>query len=83
MPFSNKYGPLRAHLEKQVGAEYHLTFAQIEKLTGHTLPESSRLRRWWANNAQNRTQARAWLEAGWRVVKVDFAGRRVRFVRRG
>lgn len=70
MPHSDKYRPLRTYLAAQKGDACTLTFKDIEKLTGHPLPESSKLRRWWANNSHNHTQARAWMEAGWRVDKV-------------
>jgi hypothetical protein len=44
-----------------------MTFGQIEHLIGGLLPHAAIKRRaWWANDSQQE-QARAWLNAGWRV----------------
>jgi hypothetical protein len=57
-----------------------MTFAAVEDLVG-LLPESAyRHRAWWGNNDGN-AEARAWLDAGWRVESVNQAAGEVVFTR--
>jgi hypothetical protein len=67
-----KYEPLREYLGRQASSQMRLTFAQIEQILGAGLPPSARqYRPWWGNEvAPGRVQARAWLDAGWRVETV-------------
>lgn len=60
-----------------------MSFTEIEKVIHSALPESAkRDRTWWANTRHpSRVQARAWLDAGYVVERVDFPGRSVVFVR--
>lgn len=66
----NKYDPLEEYLRSKV--EVTLTFKEIEKILGSELPVSAETdRSWWANTTnESRTQARAWLNAGWKVKEV-------------
>jgi hypothetical protein len=75
-----KYGPLREYLSGTAGTRVRMTFAAVEDLVGR-LPESAyRHRAWWGNNDGN-VEARAWLDAGWRVESVNQAAGEVVFTR--
>jgi hypothetical protein len=80
MPAGGKYAPLREHLSGTTGARVRMTFAAVENLVGR-LPESAyRHRAWWGNNDGN-VEAKAWLDAGWRVESVNQAAGKVVFIR--
>jgi hypothetical protein len=75
-----KYGPLREHLSGAAGTRIRMTFTAVEDLVGR-LPESAyRHRAWWGNN-DGTAEARAWLDAGWRVESVNQAAGEVVFTR--
>ncbi len=75
-----KYGPLREHLAGCAGDRVQMTFTEVEQLVGR-LPDSAyRHRAWWGNNGAN-VEARAWLDAGWRVDSVNAAASEVVFTR--
>ena len=79
---ARRYQPLTAHLRGQRGDRVRMTFADIEKVIGETLPASaSDYRAWWSNNPSNNEMTRAWLEAGFRSEQVDMSGRTVVFRR--
>lgn len=72
-----KYAPLAEYLKGQVTG-VDLDFDAIGALVGGLPTSARRHRAWWANDATH-PQARAWLEAGWRVAAVDLEGSHVRF----
>jgi hypothetical protein len=79
-PQGGKYGPLREHLSGNTGTRVHMTFKAMEDLVGR-LPDSAyRHRAWWGNNDAS-VEAKAWLDAGWRVESVDQAAGEVVFTR--
>lgn len=79
-PAGGKYGPLREYLSGASGTRVRMTFAAMEDLAGR-LPESAyRHRAWWGNNDGN-VEAKAWLDAGWRVESVNQAAGEVVFSR--
>jgi hypothetical protein len=64
----SKYDGLRDHLRQREGAEFSLTFKEIEKAIGGPLPKSADRPQWWANVTDPRTthvQRNAWREAGY------------------
>jgi hypothetical protein len=63
--------------------EITLPFSTLEQIVCEELPNSARRHRaWWSNEtAGSHSQARGWLNAGWRVDTVDFYRTQVRFVR--
>jgi DNA-binding XRE family transcriptional regulator len=66
-----KYYPLYEYL-RSLGQDETalLTFDEIERVIGASLPHSARgSRAWWANSAT--PQGQSWLEAGWIVDAVD------------
>jgi hypothetical protein len=78
------YGRLGAYLRARPEPEITLTLAEIEALLQRPLPRSARSdRSWWRNRRIGAPQARAWLEAGWRVRAFDRRAAVVRFVRDG
>lgn len=63
-------------------AQVPLTFHEIERLIGGSLPPSARENRsWWGNDSTRHSQAEQWLSAGWRVDEVDRERGRVVFAR--
>jgi hypothetical protein len=77
---SGKYGPLRDYLSGTAGTRVRMSFKAVEDLVGR-LPESAyRHRAWWGNN-DGTTEAKAWLDAGWRVESVNQAVGEVVFTR--
>ncbi|MCS7206506.1 MAG: leucine--tRNA ligase [Dehalococcoidia bacterium] len=88
-----KYAPLRRLLELYPDIRLTLTFEEVEqgrpewretaygfRGVGPLPPSSRHYRQWWANT-RSHVQARAWLDAGWRVVAVDGERQRVTFER--
>lgn len=78
-----KYEPLKRHLEGMFQhGEVRLSFAEIEKILGFSLPPSAyEAQPWWSNTRAGHSQAVAWLDAGWKTTALDLAGRQVSFVR--
>ena len=76
------YQPLANYLGGQPGSETTLSYDDIERILGRELPPTAHgghIRQWWANT-RTHSQARAWLEAGWRA-RVDVVNKRVFFTR--
>ncbi len=68
----SKYYPLYAHLRASKEDELCLTLKEIEQLIQRSLPPSARSNRgWWGNRSRGALQARAWMDAGYHVVKSD------------
>jgi len=66
-----KYRPLGDYLVKQCEVSVSLTFQEIEKILGFSLPPSAyNHRAWWANSLSH-PQAGSWLNVGWKVCKVN------------
>ncbi len=66
MTKGDKYIKLKRFLEQSHEPHIRLTFAEIEKIVGDTLPESAtkHAEAWWSNN-RDHSQAIAWLDAGY------------------
>ena len=79
----SRYQPLADFLSGRRAAEWHASFAEIERHLGFPLPERAhRLPDWWANElGAGHSQARGWQAVGWRVASVDLESKRVRFER--
>jgi len=66
-----KYCPLGDYLVKQCEVTVSLTFQEIERILGFSLPPSAyNHRAWWANSLSH-PQAGSWLNVGWKVSKVN------------
>lgn len=73
---NTKYESLEIHLADRFPSEerYQMTFQEIEKVLGTSLPKSAYIHRpWWGNqvNTSNRPQAKSWLSAGFKVHEVS------------
>jgi hypothetical protein len=77
-----KYEALHQALSGSSGPTSEMTFAQIDKLVGG-LPTSARKHREWWANSRTHSHALAWLNAGWKVQRVDLNTARVQFVHGG
>jgi hypothetical protein len=80
----SKYDALAAYLRRQSGPAHTMSFADIERLIGTPLPDSSHTHSaWWGNDRSpdsTHTQAKyGWLAAGWDVESVDPNRRSVTF----
>jgi hypothetical protein len=77
-----RYEMLHRHLAGLAEREVSLSFDEIERLIGRSLPASARQHRaWWSNGSHS--HSRAWLDAGYEVAGVDQRAGRVRFRRVG
>lgn len=80
----SKYYALHVFLASADDDSITLTFAEVERILGFSLPRGARSSRaWWGNSRQGHTQSRAWLLAGCRVTGVDIADEWVSFSRAG
>ena len=78
-----KYDPLRDYLRKQSLQQIILTFREMEKIIGASLPVSAKLPQWWENVAAMETthvQCKAWRAAGYDAFPVT-GSKKVRFER--
>jgi len=79
----SKYEALTIYLTDQPieRKELSLSFEDIERIMGTSLPKTARVDRpWWANTWRN-NQGSRWLRAGWKVGRVDLSKEKVVFVR--
>lgn len=76
-----KYDPLRRYLSDQKGDSCTLTFSDIEKIIGASLPYSARKRAQWWGNDKTHAQALSWMLAGWNVKRPNLAEEHVFFTR--
>lgn len=78
------YPPLHVHLMRVRGEEVTMTFGEIGRVLGKTLPLSAyKHRAWWGNEDPQKTVMpgqRAWLLAGFKAYP-DMRSRRVTFRR--
>lgn len=73
------YEPLRAYLDQDKGTVVTLSFKDIERIVGRSLPASARNHRAWWANARTHTHARTWMDTGWKVDSVNLTAQRVTF----
>jgi hypothetical protein len=77
-----KYEPLGDFLRKQRTSIVPMTFEDIERVTGATLPPKAQFQRaWWSNNPSNNVMTKVWLGAGFQTEQVDIAARKLVFRR--
>jgi hypothetical protein len=76
-----KYNPLFEFLCSRPNEAVELSFEDVEVLVGALPASARRYPAWWANDSEGgrHVQARAWLNAGREVERVDISGGRVRF----
>lgn len=79
----DKYDPLFEYFQGIDNEDITKSFSEIEAILGDSLPFSAYGdRSWWGNTINiHRKQAKAWMEAGYRVHKIDMLEQRVTFER--
>lgn len=78
----SKYHNLHRHLREHGGPTVRLSFREIEAILGSPLPASARAgRAFWSNRTRGALQASAWLDAGYRVSRIELASESVTFLR--
>jgi hypothetical protein len=75
------YEELGRHLAAQDKSEISMTFSDVEKIIGRTLPKSAKYPAWWSNNPSNNPMTLVWRKAGFKTEQVDVANRRLVFRR--
>jgi DNA-binding transcriptional regulator YiaG len=78
MKAGSKYEPLYLYLRRSGKEELVLTFSEIEKMIGTSLPPSAYSRGWWSNRG-DALQASAWMEAGYHVAGIDLEKEHITF----
>ena len=79
-----KYDALKRYLISKTNAgerNVSMTFSEIERVLGDSLPGSEREHRSWWGNDKTHVQARAWMGAGWKIGHVDINSEQVTFKR--
>jgi hypothetical protein len=78
----SKYDGLGEYLTKQNFDEVPMTFAEIERAAGTSLPPKAQHHRaWWSNNPANNVMTKVWLDAGFETSRVDIVARKLVFRR--
>jgi len=77
-----RYAKLNEYFLRKHEKRAQLTFEQIEKLIERPLPESAQNHRAFWSNDPKHSQAKAWIEAGWRVEAISRDEKRVYFVKK-
>jgi len=78
-----KYDPLFDYLSRATEPRLRLSFAEIERIIGDSLPASARRHQaWWANErVGTHVHARSWLDAGYETQHLDLNSATIEFVR--
>ncbi len=80
MKEGSKYQLLQDYLLNSKQGEVILTFTEIEDIMGDILPKSAwENKAWWSNRTKGALQAKAWMEAEYRVENVDFEQETITF----
>lgn len=80
----SKYAPLARFLTDQPDNQERVTlsFAEIERIIGASLPAAAgEHRAWWANDEKAHVQSGQWLKVNWRVASINMTMERVTFAR--
>lgn len=84
MKEGTKYYPLFAYLKVQAQDELILSVTEVEQLLGVALPPTARTQRaWWSNRSTGAVQSRAWIDAGYHVLKIDLEQQKLTFRKPG
>ena len=77
-----KYHKLAEFFAEAADAAITLTFQRVEEISGYPLPPSARkYPSWWYPHAGGRKIADAWINAGYRMKKLDISAERAVFCR--
>lgn len=78
----SKYSALRRQLENEAGPSVEMTFGEVDDIVGGLPASARRHSAWWSNELEgSHVQAHAWMDAGWRVERVNLTAERVRFTK--
>lgn len=82
---ATKYAPLASFLDERTESSIRMTFAEVERILGFSLPVSARrYPAWWANGeAHPMSQQYAWLDQGWETFGLDLNAATIGFRRTG
>ena len=79
-----KYDPIERFLGDRTGEAVTVTFAELDQIVGGLPPSARKHRPWWGNEVSPaRSQARAWMAAGFLVEHVDLEREVATFRRAG
>ena len=81
MPKGDKYIGLMNYLKSRTEESVIMSFSEIEKKVGDTLPASAYKHRVFWSNTRTHSVAFGWLDAGYNTESVDFKSQHVTFVR--
>jgi hypothetical protein len=74
----SKYSTFEQYLRRQNVSRLTMDFEEISGIVGGLPASAFRYDEWWANDeSRTHVQANAWLDAGWRVSRVDMRAKRV------
>ena len=77
---AGKYDSLKDYLSRHHPAEISLSFSEIEKIIGRSLPPSARkYPEWWSNTPVPGRHSAAWLSNGWMADEVNLTAGHVKF----
>jgi hypothetical protein len=75
-----KYEPLGRYLSESREGFKTMSFSEIEKILGFSLPMSANVHRpWWANDETHVQAFDGWLSIGWKVESVNLTTQYVTF----
>lgn len=76
-----KYEPLMLFLDKSGKKEIKLSYDEIEKIIGDSLPITAYKNKvWWNNDDKSHTQSLAWSDVGYRTCEICL-GESVTFIK--
>jgi 5-methylcytosine-specific restriction protein B len=77
-----KYDPLTDRLNGEASGSLTLDFHELDTLVDGLPPTARQHRAWWANDTTSTSRhSQSWMDAGWRVDRVDLSAERVTFAR--
>ena len=80
----SQYEKLNSFLSKQTILTQRMTFGEVEKILGFSLPPSAyKYQAWWANNPIPSRHSYVWISIGWKTEELDLDGQKVTFRRTG
>lgn len=81
MPKGDKYIGLANYLKSKTETTITMTFEEIEKLIGNTLPQSAYKHRAFWSNTSSHSVAYGWINSDYQTESVDFSAKKVTFVK--
>jgi hypothetical protein len=79
MPKGDKYIGLIKYLKGRTERTISMSFSDIEKMVGESLPSSAyKYREFWSNT-RSHSVAYGWLDAGYKTIRVDLINHQIIF----